>query len=153
VVTDSYNIAQPVGNEKLHKLVIIHYNMWLRVRNLTHQRDQDDYYNPIDLSHIYDHNDILDAWFQEREQSVLREDDLHWLDEGISQSEVNRSARDGGDEGPNQRGKGIARDSSTSSGDDEDGGNGGEEVSGDDSNAEGGTYGVGGSQQDGAAMS
>ena len=54
-------------------------------------------------------------------------------DEGISQSEEDRGARDGGDEGPSQRGKGIAMDSSTSSGDDEDVGNGGEEVSGDES--------------------
>ena len=35
--------------------------------------------------------------------------------------------------GPSQRVKGIAMDSSTSSGDDEDGGNGNEEVSGDKS--------------------
>ena len=57
----------------------------------------------------------------------------HWLDERISQSEEDRVARDGGDEGPSQKGKGIAMDSSTFSGDDEDGGNGGEEVSGDES--------------------
>ena len=67
-----------------------------------------------------------------REQPVLREDDLHWLDEGISQSEEDRGARYGGGEGPSQRGKGNALDSSTSSDDDE-GGNGGKEVSGDES--------------------
>jgi len=49
----------------------------------------------------------------------LREDDLHWLDEGISRSEKDRGARDDGDEGPSQRGNGIAMDSSTSSGDNE----------------------------------
>jgi len=68
-----------------------------------------------------------------RREPVLREDDLHWLDEGISQSEEDRGARYDGDEGPNQRGKDIAMDSSTSSGDNEDGGNGGEKVSGDES--------------------
>jgi len=135
--------------------------MTLRVRNLTHQRDQDDYYNPIDLNHVFNDDDILDAWIQEREP-VLREDDLHWLDEGISQGEEDKGARDGGDEGPSQRGMGIAMDSFTSNGDDEDGGNGCEEVSGDESDdsnnggntsAERGTDGVGGSQQGGANMS
>ena len=100
----------------------------------------------------------MDAWIQEREQLVLREDDLHWLDEGTSQSKEDKGARDGGDEDPSKKGKGIVMDSSTSSGDDEDGGNGGEEVSGDESDdsnnggntgAERGTYGVSGSQQDG----
>ena len=47
--------------KKLHKLVFVHYNMRLCVRNLTHQRDQDDYYNPIDLNHVFDDNDTLDA--------------------------------------------------------------------------------------------
>jgi len=93
------------------------------------------------------------------ERPILHEDDLHWLDEGTSQSEEDRGARDNGDEGLSQRDKGIAVDSSTSSGDDEDSGNGGEEVSGDDSNngrnsgAKGGIYGVGGSQRSGNVMS
>jgi len=53
--------------KKLHKLVFVHYNMRLSVRNLTHQRDQDDYYNPIDLNHVFNEDDILDTWIQERE--------------------------------------------------------------------------------------
>jgi len=40
------------------------------------------------------------------------------LDEGISESEEDRGARDGGDEDPSQRGKCIVMDSSTSSSDD-----------------------------------
>jgi len=66
------------------------------------------------------------------------------LDEGICQSEEDRSAGDNGDDGLSQRGKGIAVDSSTFSGDDEDGGNGGEEVSGDefDDSNNGGNTGV-----------
>jgi len=75
----------------------------------------------------------LDAWIQEREQLVLREDDLHWLDEGTSQSKEDKGARDGGDEDPSKKGKGIVMDSFTSSSDGEDGCNGGEEVSGDES--------------------
>ena len=48
---------------KLHKLVFVHYNMRLRVRNLTCQNDTDDYYNPIDLNNIFnDDDDILDEW-------------------------------------------------------------------------------------------
>ena len=83
------------------------------------------------------------------------------MDEGICQSEEDRSAGDNGDDGLSQRGKGIAVDSSTFSGDDEDGGNDGE-VSGDESDdsnnggntgAERGTYGVGRSQRGGAAIS
>ena len=101
----------------------------------------------------------MDAWIQEREQPILRENDLHWLDEETNQIKEDRGARHDGDEGPSQRSKGIAVDSSTStsSGDDEDGGNGSEEVSGDDSNngenngAQRGTY-DGGSQQSGVAM-
>ena len=34
----------------------------------------------------------------------MHEDDLHWLDEGISRSEEDRGVRDDGDEGPSQRG-------------------------------------------------
>ena len=52
--------------KKLHKLVFVHYNMRLHVRSLTHQRDQDDYYNPIDLNHVFNDDDILVAWIQER---------------------------------------------------------------------------------------
>ena len=36
-----------------------------------------------------------------KREPVLHEDDLHWLDEVISQSEEDRRAKDGGDEGPN----------------------------------------------------
>ena len=74
--------------------------MRLRVRNLTYKSDTDDYYNPINLNHVFNDDDILDAWIQEREQLVLREDDLHWLDERISQSEEDRDSKDGVDERP-----------------------------------------------------
>ena len=42
---------------------------------------------------------------KEREQPILREDNLHWLDERIS--EENRGAKGNGDEGPSLKGKGI----------------------------------------------
>ena len=49
--------------EKLHKLVFVHYNMRLRVKNLMYKNDTDDFYDPTDLNHIFDENDILDEWF------------------------------------------------------------------------------------------
>ena len=35
-------LCNRLAMKKLHKLVFVHYNMQLRVRNLTYQRDQDD---------------------------------------------------------------------------------------------------------------
>ena len=96
MVANSYKTAQPVGNEKLHKLVFVHYNMRLRVRNLTCKSDTDDYYNLIDLNNIFNNDDILDEWIREREQPMLPPDDLGWLDEGIRRSD--ESGGDGGDD-------------------------------------------------------
>ena len=47
--------------KKLYKLVLVHYYMQVRVRNLTYQCDQDDYYNQIDLNRVFNDDDILDA--------------------------------------------------------------------------------------------
>ena len=46
--------------KKLYKLVYVHYNMRLRVKNLMHGRSDEDLYNQIDLNHIFNDNDILD---------------------------------------------------------------------------------------------
>ncbi|KAL0370475.1 UNVERIFIED_CONTAM: hypothetical protein Sangu_0365600 [Sesamum angustifolium] len=70
-----------LATEKLHKLVYAHYNMRLIVRNLMYQREDDDYYNPIDLNHIFHDNDILEEWTREAEEPMLPENDLDWLDE------------------------------------------------------------------------
>ena len=72
---------------KLHKLVFVHYNMQLRVRNLTCKSDTDDYYNSIDLNNIFNDDDILDEWIREGEQPMLPPDDLGWLDEDIRRSD------------------------------------------------------------------
>ena len=48
--------------KKLHKLVYVHYNMGLRVKNLMQGRNNEDVYNPIDLNHIFNYDDILDEW-------------------------------------------------------------------------------------------
>ncbi|XP_073309172.1 uncharacterized protein [Primulina huaijiensis] len=71
--------------EKLHKLVYVHYNMRLRVRNLTCRKEEDDYYSPIDLNHIFHDDDILSEWIRDNEPPVLQDDDLAWLDEGIQE--------------------------------------------------------------------
>ncbi|XP_073138631.1 uncharacterized protein [Henckelia pumila] len=66
---------------KLHKLVYVHYNMRLRVRNLMHKNEDDDYYSPIDLDHIFKDDDILNEWTRDNEPPVLQDDDLEWLDQ------------------------------------------------------------------------
>ncbi|XP_073023708.1 uncharacterized protein [Primulina eburnea] len=71
--------------EKLHKLVYVHYNMRLRVRNLTCRKEEDDCYSPIDLNHIFHDDDILSEWIRDNEPPVLQDDDLAWLDEGIQE--------------------------------------------------------------------
>ena len=53
MVTDSHKVAQSFGNEKLHKLVYVHYNVRLQVKNLMQERRNEDLYNPIDLNHIF----------------------------------------------------------------------------------------------------
>ncbi|CDP17321.1 unnamed protein product [Coffea canephora] len=77
--------------KKLHKLVFVHYNMRLKVKILMHQGDTDDFYNPIDLNHIFHQDDILDDWIRENEQPTLPEDNLDWLDKGIHQTELESS--------------------------------------------------------------
>ena len=80
--------------EKLHKLVFVHYNMRLRVKNLMYKNDTDDFYDPIDLNHIFDENDILDEWVRENEPSLIHENDLSWLDKAISESEGREQSHD-----------------------------------------------------------
>ena len=87
--------------KKLHKLVFVHYNIRLRVRNLTCQSDTDDYYNPIDLNNIFN-DDIFDEWIREGEQLMLPPHDLNWLDESI-----HRSNENGGDGGNDEETHGV----------------------------------------------
>ncbi|XP_051149227.1 uncharacterized protein LOC127263948 [Andrographis paniculata] len=72
--------------EKLHKLVYVHYNMRLRVKIFMQRTDTDDFYDPIDLNHIFDENDILDEWVRENESPLIHDSDLNWLDETIDES-------------------------------------------------------------------
>ena len=51
--------------KKLHKLFYVHYNVRLRVRNLMQERSDEDLDNPIDLNHIFNHDDILNEYIRE----------------------------------------------------------------------------------------
>ena len=48
--------------KKLHKLVYVHYNVRLRVKNLMQEQSDEDLYNQIYLNHIFNVDDILDEW-------------------------------------------------------------------------------------------
>ena len=54
-----------------------------------YMKDTGEYYNPIDLNHIFEDDDILDDWIRETEEPAL-EDDLTWLDEGIRDNNAGR---------------------------------------------------------------
>ena len=55
-------------------------------------------YNPIDLNHIFNDNDILDEWIQEGEEPNLPSDNLDLLDQDLPFKEGGEAARedDGG---------------------------------------------------------
>ena len=69
--------------KKLHKLVYVHYNVLLRVKNLMQERSDEELYNPIDLNHIFNDDDILDEWIREGEEPILSSDNLDWLDQDL----------------------------------------------------------------------
>ena len=62
--------------KKLYKLVYVHYNMRLRVKNLMQERSDEYLYNLIDLNHIFNNDDILDEWIRESEEPILSSDNL-----------------------------------------------------------------------------
>ena len=80
--------------KKLHKLVYIHYNVRLRVKNLMQERSDEDLYNPINLNHIFNDDDILDEWIREGEEPLISFDNLNWLDQDLLSREGREAARD-----------------------------------------------------------
>ena len=62
------------------------------------ERSDEDLYNPIDLNHIFNDDDILDEWIREGEELILSSDNLDWLDQGLPSREGREVARvdDGG---------------------------------------------------------
>ena len=102
--------------KKLHKLVYVLYNMQLRVKNLMQERSNEDLYNPIDLNHIFNDDDILDEWIREGEEPILSSDNLDWLDKGLPTNEEGRER----DVDSRRKGKTSRTISSSSSSDDGD---------------------------------
>ena len=51
------------------------------------ERSDEDLYNPIDLNHIFNEDDILDEWIREREEPNLSYDNLDWLDQDLPSRE------------------------------------------------------------------
>ncbi|XP_028055925.1 uncharacterized protein LOC114260062 [Camellia sinensis] len=63
--------------KKLNKLVYVYYNMRLKVRHATRksQDDREESFNPINLDYIFEEDDLLTPWLQEREHAVLDDED------------------------------------------------------------------------------
>ena len=66
--------------------------MWLQAKNLMQKqkKKKKDFYNPIDLNHIFNDDDILDEWIQERNDPILSSNNLDWLDKGLLLNEEDR---------------------------------------------------------------
>ena len=79
------------------------YNMRLRVKNLMQERSNEDLYNPIDLNHIFNDDDILDEWIREGEEPILSSDNLDWLDKGLPSNEEGRETVHEDDGATNRR--------------------------------------------------
>ena len=54
------------------------------------KRNNEDFYNLIDLNHIFNGDNILDEWIQEWKESILSFDNLDWLDKGLPPNEEGR---------------------------------------------------------------
>ena len=91
-------LCNRLAMKKLHKLVYVHYNVRLRVKNLMQERRDEDLYNPIYLNHIFNDDDILDEWIREGEEPILSSNNLDWLDQDLPFREGREAARvdDGG---------------------------------------------------------
>ena len=77
--------------------------MRLRVKNLMQERSNEDLYNPIDLNHIFNDDDILDEWIREGEEPILSSDNLDWLDKGLPTNEEDRETIHENDDAINRR--------------------------------------------------
>ena len=77
--------------------------MRLQVKNLMQERNNEDLYNPIDLNHIFNDDDILDEWIREGEEPILSFDNLDWLDKGLPINEKGRETVHEDDGATNRR--------------------------------------------------
>ncbi|KAJ9130785.1 hypothetical protein P3X46_034118 [Hevea brasiliensis] len=90
--------------QKLHVLVFVHYNMRLKVKNLTRksQQELERSYNLINLDYIFKEDDLLNPWLEERESPLLDGESNPWLndDDDINaslQSTAQNHGQEGGD--------------------------------------------------------
>ena len=102
------------------------------------ERNNEDLYNPIDLNHIFNDDDILDEWIREGGELILSSDNLDWLDKSLPTNEEGRER----DVDSRRKGKASRTISSSSSSDDGD--NRGSRQGGGTS---GGNRGVGGTSE------
>ncbi|KAL6325864.1 hypothetical protein AAG906_031106 [Vitis piasezkii] len=75
----------------------------LRIKNLMQERNNEDLYNPIDLNHIFNDDDILDEWIREGEKPILSSDNLDWLDKDLPTNEEGRETVHEDDGATNRR--------------------------------------------------
>lgn len=74
--------------KNLHKLVYVRYNIGLRMRNVINRKlRDDDYYNPIDLNHIFEDCDALEPWTRELKGPLLDGQENDWFDEALAEEE------------------------------------------------------------------
>ena len=111
--------------------------MRLRVKNLMQEQSNEDLYNPIDLNHIFNDDDILDEWIQGGEP-ILSYDNFDWLEKSLPTNEEGRER----DVDSYRKGKASRTISSNSNSDDGD--NGGNRR---DGGTSGGNRGVGGTSE------
>lgn len=71
--------------KNLHYLVFVHYNMRLKIHNLVDRTTNEDYYNAIDLSHIFEKMTPIDTWIREAEEPMLDEHDINWLERELDE--------------------------------------------------------------------
>ena len=77
--------------------------MGLRVKNLMQEQNNKNLYNPIDLNHIFNGDDILDEWIREGEEPILSSDNLDWLDKGLPSNKEGRETVHEDDGATNRR--------------------------------------------------
>ncbi|XP_057970336.1 uncharacterized protein LOC131159441 [Malania oleifera] len=82
---------------RLQKLVFVHYNMRLKLRRTMRrsQREIEEGFNPINLDYIFEEDDPLSQWLEERETPLLDgQDNSNWLNEEVG------GTTEGGDQPP-----------------------------------------------------
>ena len=67
------------------------------------EQNNKDLYDPIDLNHIFNDDDILYEWIREENEPILSSDILDWLDKGLPPNEEGRETIHEDDGATNRR--------------------------------------------------